>query len=327
MRTPLIGIAVFGLLLHHQSQATDADRSATPFELNITPCEKSVAACAPVCLLVELRNVSRVQQTISMPINPRLGNVQYDITGPDGGAQRWAPGAIIDVGGLPVYTLDRGQSLYHRQLLMYTDGYGFHFCQPGRYRIAAALRLPFGDKTHVKLESNEAVVEVKPATGDDVPAKDRFDDRPQGRFAMGGGTSIEVFLEFDSIVKEQPKSSYAPWARFFLGRSWQVLADRDWQGRAMFDLSRYNKNFSQKAIDQYEAILENHPRFPLAVEVQYEIARELLRLGRREEALKRIEELLKQHPDLYLLRGAKRTIEIHREASPEGKWGLAPYDL
>jgi tetratricopeptide (TPR) repeat protein len=53
----------------------------------------------------------------------------------------------------------------------------------------------------------------------------------------------------------------------------------------------------------YGRLLEEYPKFPMKAEVEYEMARELLRLGKNEEAIKQLKEVVSKHSDLLLFRG------------------------
>ena len=86
-------------------------------------------------VLVELRltNISRTPISVHSLLDPEFGYVAIGITGPDGRKLPFVPLAHADMAANPTL-LEPGNSLYQP---VYLNGgrYGFHFKQPGPYRL------------------------------------------------------------------------------------------------------------------------------------------------------------------------------------------------
>jgi tetratricopeptide (TPR) repeat protein len=252
----------------------------------------------PLVVRVELANISTVPQSVPPLLEQRYGFLTYEISGPKGEAQKYAPLTEIETMFQP-QTLAPGDSLADRQLLFYSPNWGVHFKARGTYSVRAVFRLPGRDGDMSLLTSNSEEVTVRAANGANAAALEHFRGNPQALFALGMTTDWVIGREFQTIVEKYPESKYAPWSHYFLGRSWQR---RDMpQARAK----------AERAMLHFRALLKDYPDFPFAVEVRYEIAKELLRLGEKDEAIKRIEELRKSDPSLLLFQRAKEQIDAY----------------
>jgi len=275
-----------------------------PMELRITLQQQSIVQCEPVVVFFELKNTSGEKQAFDPGIEPGQGNLIYRIVGPDGTVHRWHPPVVAMREGEKA-VLKPNESMSHRDIVHYSGNWGFHFKQPGQYSVEATFLAGRVKDEPLLLRSNSVSVTARPAAGIDAKALERFGGHPQAKFALGTSTDFAIADEFEAIIRDYPTSVYAPWCYYFLARAWQ---------------NRFRdtpKIGAEKAIALYEESLDKHPKFPLTIEVRYQIAKEMLYLERRTEGLERIEELIAAHPNLRLLQRAKRAIEGLRKEGHE----------
>ncbi|MBW3600961.1 MAG: tetratricopeptide repeat protein, partial [Planctomycetes bacterium] len=210
--------------------------------------------------------------------------------------------------------LKPNESLLHHEFLLYSPNWGFHFREPGDYTIQATFDYGISPTPRLALRSNRVKLSVVPAPGVNAIALERFNGHPQGKFAIGMSDAYAIADEFQTVITEWPDTPYAPWSYYFLGRAWQARPENDQHNRRMRGHSGVNEFLSQKAIATFEILLNDHPTFPFAAEAHYQIAKEMLRLGQRQRALRRIKKLIEQHPNLRLIRKVDQTIKNFENA-------------
>jgi TolA-binding protein len=263
--------------------------------LELTPIKGEILQSEPAVVQVKFTNTSPQSQRIDGALEAEWGRLVYHIVDPKGTRFRYQP--IFEVDGTAgQHELAPGGSLVHREMLICSVDMGATTAEAGDYKIQATYIHASGQG---ELRSNVALLAVREPAGGDAEAVKRFRGNPQALFAAGATSDWAIGHEFETVVHKFPESAYAPWSHYFLGRSLQ-------RGQVSQDRGK-----SERAIAHFQAILDEHPDFPLAVEVRYQIAKELLRLGKKDEALKRIDELGKSDPNFLLFQRARREIDVY----------------
>jgi hypothetical protein len=302
---------LFGGLAVVVCSAEADDARFQVLELRLSVAESEIVQNEPLVVVIELANRSPGPQIVLPDLETDLGLVTYRIVGPDGKLHPFQPVGQASHQSEP-QVLAEDESLLHRQVLLYSADWGVHFKQPGEYRIQAVYRAtlsklaaPDSRERRFFLESNVVTVDVKPARGDDEKALEHFRGNPQALFALGLTHEWMIGREFETILRKYPNCSYAPWCYYFLARAWPDHPLRNAQLK------------SERAVRMFETLLTKYPDFPLATDVRYQIARELSRLGRKKEALERVERLIEEHPNLRLFQRVKLQIRVYRERGLE----------
>lgn len=156
---------------------------------------------------------------------------------------------------------------------------------------------------YMVLSSNGVQISVKKPGETDRVALERLRGFPQAKFLARGTNCSAIADEFRVVLQRYPKSTYTPWCHYFLGRYYQFQPGGDDKARAI------------NARLYYGALLRKFPEFPLKVELKYEMARELFRLEKADDAVYEIKRLAKFDPiannrdtELFLLYEARRII-------------------
>lgn len=276
------------------------DRHTAPVRLHVSLVQSEIVRNEPAILTVTLANMSGTDQTVTPALEPEAEYLTCEIVLPDRKRVRYRPMLHVDVtSGTQV--LKPGERLVHRQMLIFSVGQGVLFKDAGQYKISANFSITATGRPRRVLKSNVATLTVRPAVGVDAKAIEFFRGNPQACFAVGSTTDWAIGREFETIIKDYPESTYVPWCHYFLGRAWQQREVSQPEAKA------------EHASRHFESLLNKHQRFPLIVETRYQLAKETLRLGRRDEALKQIEDLVEAHPHWRFFQRVKLQLHVYQD--------------
>ncbi len=263
--------------------------------LRCSLAKSELAPYEPLVAVIELENVSAEPQTIVPTMNPQYDRLKVEVTFPNETIRRYQ--SVIHASTISEIkaTLAPNDVLKHREAFYYDSELGFLFVLPGVYRLQFTYApWPTSGDT---IKSNAIDVTVRSGRNLDFKAMSQF---RQGVHAMrlGAVNWRQVTVNHLSrVIAEHPDSEYAPWAHCFLG--WLAQTEEDFP----------RPHASRAAIKHYTQVLNDAPTFPLAIEIRYEIAKEMMRLGERKQALAQLKGLVDVDPDLWLLRGVARVLD------------------
>lgn len=258
------------LLLPHNLFGDELD-----FELGVCVSRKEIIEFEPVVLIVSVINLSGERQTIHRALDPRQQYLKIHIIDPDGKTHVWNPPRIKHR-GIGYMTLGPHEAVHHQLILTRAqDGW---LNQSGKYQLAATY--DYGPDAEEPLASSFATLTIKPAEGVNTKALEKFSRHLQKGVLTEPNTTPAATEDLKSIIRDYPKSDYAPWCYYMLGWAAQHQPAVD------------NKTRANEARKYYGKLLEKHSKFPLKNEVKYEMARELFRFGKRHDAIQKIEQLV-----------------------------------
>jgi hypothetical protein len=164
---------------HGRVSRSDLDRR---LELVVRSRKKILELGEPVFVELRLRNVSDQAVTIHHNFNPSDGFVELAITNPRGERRPVVPIAHTR-NAVQQHILEPNEAIYRPANL--TIGlFGFHFKEPGAYRIEASYTNIDGSKAAAVLQ-----LYVRPPTNyEDVPVVSELFDAKVGRVLYVGGT-------------------------------------------------------------------------------------------------------------------------------------------
>ena len=298
----LLTFSVLGLIVSLLGLAfvpATAEKPQPNIELKLSLSKSEIVQLEPIALTISVKNLSKEPQEIYPTFDRAAQHLIIIVTTNDGKTIEWHPGDIIIEDAVPnLYTLSPKDVIRYRMML--SDEPHSWMDTPGEYKLHITFDcLKAGAKP---LESKPVKLTVKAAEGIDKEALHRFRGYPQAEFLTYGSTCDAIlFKQFVTVTQIYPKSVYTPWCYYALGRAAQ---------------SDFTCPFSKvfHARDYYEQLLKRYPKFPMKTEVEYEMAREFLRLGKDDEAaINQIESLINKHSDLWFLRQVNFTLESYRK--------------
>ena len=282
-------------------------------ELGISVSKKEIVQFEPVAVMVWVTNVSKNPQKVMRAFDLSYGILTLWVEDSSGKIERIQPFGAADF--IPAYmTLvpyRTGSGVHHRIMLSGLPGSWMD--KPGKYRLYAKFAYAKGKE----VGSSAAELTIKEADGVNKEALTRFRGFPQALFMSGVSTCPEIGFEFESVIQRYPKSDYVPWCYYILGRANQNSLRIPEQARA------------KQAREQYAALLKKFPDFPLKLEIQYEMARELFRLGEEDEAIREIEKLVQFREDnpnseLFLFYEARRILGLSGDGNHKVQFETLP---
>ena len=295
----LLTFCVFGLIV------APAQGAETPskLELKLSLSKTEIVQYEPVILKVWVKNVSNKPQQISRGLELIWDDLHIKITNAAGKLFHYGPSVLVDGSpGEELLSADGPENAFQHRIMLFAFP-GNWLDTPDKYKLHTTF--DYGKTGTKPLTSNTVTLTIKPAKGVNEQALTRLRGYPQSRFLQGSTTDFAIADEFKAVIQKYPQSIYTPWCYYIL-----ALADQTRE-------SRPDKQRALAARRNYEQLLKKYPKFPLKTEVKYEMARELLRMGKREEALKQIDDLAGKHPDLLLFRNVNRTLEWYRDNGKE----------
>jgi hypothetical protein len=294
------------------SQAAHDRDDDGPLQLRISAPKTTIIQCEPVPVKFELKNVSDKTVSVHLSLSPIFGLLVVEVTPPRGKPYQVQPLGLINVDG--VTDMEPQESVTHGRVLHHYGDEGFHFRRPGQYRIDATF-----DDSSLRARSNTLVLTVNKADGVDAMAlQEHWGCNPVGQFMMGATSDRVIAREFRAILDKYPTSVYAPWCELALVRAQRKRARDDRSLRKQFGAEIF-PTLTENAIRDYERFLKTHPEFPFPfpVYMRYQIAKMKLDLGRKEEALREIEELFEKHPEVDFLKEANFKIDLYAKRGRE----------
>ncbi len=260
-------------------------------ELKLSLSKSEIVQFEPIVLTIAVRNLSKEPEQIHLKFDPIAQYLRIFVTSELGKTKRIKPDIISNV---YVGPHEFGPKDVIRYRLMLSGKPHDWMDTPGEYKLHITFDCL---KDAKRLESESVKLTIKAAEGVDKEALDRFRGYPQATFLDRGSTAEAIAGQFRFITQKYPKSVYTPWCYYILGWAMQ-------NRRADFASDSLQ---AEAAIDYYERLLREYPKFPMKTEVEYEIARESLRAAAKDDearmgAIDQIEHLARKHPDLWLLR-------------------------
>lgn len=280
----------------------EAEESSNALELRLSLSKRQIVQFEPVVLEVSVTNRSAKPQQIYNTLDLDWLYLKVFVTDSAGKEFQLGTGGISDgIPGRETIAADPANNTLRHKILL-TPFPKSWMDTPGDYKLHATF--DYG-KDVKPLKSNTVGLKVKPTEGINKKALERFRGRLQASFLANKSTCPPIAEEFEAVIKEHPKSIYVPWCYYVLGRASQHQKRVPERARAV------------EASEYFRRLLEKHPKFPLTTEVRYEIARELLRLGQRDDALRRIDDLAGKHSDFLVFRNANSALEYLRDNERE----------
>lgn len=294
------------------TQATPAEEpNDSPMRLELVLPDPELHQCEPLVVEVRLTNTSGKKLIAGPEFAEDRGILRFRIN--DSYERQYEHRWFVDslTTGPRMQEFAPGETIVHRHWLFFGVGSPDYFLFPGDYRIEALFWPQMPDAPGLELKSKSIPFKVRRVKPDDVVVWDYFRDMPQAivwldyLHSKAGAARSLGYVTFG-----YPDSPYAPWAYYFLGYDWQRKSRKEEPGAA------------EQAILMYETLLEKYPEFPLAVEVRYELAKEMIRLERTEEARKLIDQLIESHPQRQFLHDVRFRRQWQRdngrEVTPDG---------
>ena len=296
----LLAVSVLGLIVSLLGLIFAPARAEKPqpkLELKLSLSKNQIVQLEPIALTVSVQNLSKEPQNLYLIFNRDAQYLRIYLTTSEG-KTHWLNTRLIACEGSDPETLSPKDVIRYR--LMLSDGPHSWMDTPGEYKLHITFACLKDPKP---LESKPLKLTVKAAKGVDNEALDRFRGYAQAEFLTSGATCDAILAEqFRFVTEKYPKSVYTPWCYYALGRAAQ---------NQPFPLPF---STAAEAIGYYRRLLKDYPKFPMKTEVEYEIARELFRLGKDDEAaLDQIETLASKHPDLWLFRRVNITLKLNRK--------------
>lgn len=275
-----------------------AEKPQPNLELKLSLSKSEIVQLEPIALTISVQNLSNEPQEIVSPVfDPDAQHLKIFVTTKDG-KSTWLRSGTVKCIYTGTTTFSPKDVIRYRLLL---SGEPKEWMDtPGEYQLHITFLCLKDPKP---LESQPVKLTVKPAEGIDKEALDRFRGYPQALFLGMRTTAPAIGGQFRIVTQEFPKSVYAPWCYYILG--WSMQNSRE----------AFASDASQAvaARDYYGQLLEKYPKFPLKTEVEYEMARELLRMGEDEGGIEQIEDLASKHSDLWLFRCVDMKLKSFRD--------------
>jgi hypothetical protein len=257
--------------------------------LQLSLSKEEIVQCEPVVIKAWVRNISDKPQKIFRAFDTSSDQLKVFLVDAEEKTHEYKWN-IIDCGPLGemelANRLESVQGSVHTRLIL-AAAPDTLLDTPGKYQVYVT----YSYAKEKKLWSTPVTLTVKPAEGVDKQALERFRGWPQAKLLSKATTCQDIADEFEAVIQLYPESVYVPWCYYFVGWADQHRKEYDEKTRAI------------KSTDRYETLLEKFPDFPMKAEVKYEIARELFRLGKADEALldlKRMSELSRRNREVNL---------------------------
>lgn len=189
---------------------------AQPLKLRIEFSKKEFLLSEPVVANIFLTNGSKVEAEVSKELEAEYGHVVFFVTPPDGRPPfRFKPFVIYD-GVDSTLKIPPGKTVHSVAKLFYGSE-GYTFGKPGVYLVEAHYRF-----RKTSASSNKVSLRVVPPEEKvDKAAADLFIGKGQALFLLfeNGDHNSDDVRKLGKLIKEYPKSVYAPYAHFALGTS------------------------------------------------------------------------------------------------------------
>lgn len=279
----ILAVCVFGFI----TGSARGEDNPPKLELKLSLSKSEIVQLEPIALTISVQNLSKEPQKIHRIFDPDWQYLKIFLTTTDGKAI-WLRSGLIKDGRPNTYTLPpKGRNDVIRYRLLLSGQPKDWMDTPGEYKLHITFDYA---KDSEPLTSKPVKLTVKPAEGIDKEALDRFRGYPQAEFLARGSTAQAIAEQFRFVVQKYPKSVYTPWCYYILG----------WAAQNDPFVSQSSR--ATNARDYYGRLLKDYPKFPMKTEVEYEMARELLRLGEDEGAIDQLEVLASKHSDLSLFK-------------------------
>ena len=277
-------------------------------ELKLSLSKSEIVQLEPIALIISVQNLANEAQDIYPIFDRHYQHLKVYVTSPSGNENELRLGGVAD-GWIPPYPLAKKGVIRYRMMLSgQPKGW---MDTPGEYKLHITFLCLKNPKL---LKSKPVKLTVKPAEGVDKEALDRFRGYPQADFLERGTRADAIAEQFRFVIRKYPKSVYTPWCYYILG--WAAQNDSVSAPSAK----------AVNAIGYYERLLKEYPKFPMKTEVEYEMARESLWLGKDDEAaIDQIEDLASKHSDLWLFRRVNMKLKYYRDKGreiPDDDWPM-----
>lgn len=213
--------------------------------LSVSSQQTKILAVEPFFLDVAIQNTDEKK---SEEINPALA-LEYDylriwVAYEKEDFQEYRHGSVVDA-VLPVLALQPKKVLREQVILLYNDhSQSFIFERQGSYRVKASFWHALAGKS---LESNVIAVDVTEPRGKDKKALDLFKGIKQSQVVVFSYYDKEAAGKFEKLVQGYPKSPYAMYAAWALGKMYFEQVRRE-------TVTQDNKGFD-KALNYFLKIL------------------------------------------------------------------------
>ncbi len=277
----------------------DPDHKPDPeLELELSLPKKEIVQFEPLVITISVENQSEQPRKISRAFDPCWHYLKVFVTDPAGRVHHLGGGVICcGFGGtLTLPPKGRNNAIHLRMLL--TPSPNTWLDTPGKYQLNATFQA--GDNNG-PLVAQTATLTIKPAEGVDKKALKLFRGEDQAEFLANQTTSPKIGKHFETLIQDYPKSVYVPWCYYVLGRAAQR------QDHILYE------DRGEAVRKYYKHLLETDSKFPLKTEVEYEMARELIRMEKPDAAKRAIEKLIQNNSELYLFRRVTESMDYLRK--------------
>jgi hypothetical protein len=268
--------------------------------LSVMSPRTKILACEPLVLHISIRNLG--SEPIKMPCPVGFnGPLVLEITSPDEVKKRYY--ALLRIRRfLRTRVLRPGEVCRQTEVLVYgildVPGKGkqanFIVPSPGTYRVH--LRYEGGASQDARFEAEPLQVTVVEPRGRDLQARALFGAAGSGEFMGRAGGLTE---EFKRVANEYGDTVYGRYARYFLVERLRARYLMEMGGGP-----------------HLEALLKDAPDFPLADECLLHLSMYLQVRGRRPDAIRALEEIIKKYPHSPVAPRAAKRLEGLRKKAP-----------
>jgi tetratricopeptide (TPR) repeat protein len=263
-----------------------------PLRIEISAPKERFVQAEPVPIRVEITNHSEKDVEVVSNLRPEYLILRFRVTDPEGRSWIPEPSAEYMIEGYEKMTLSSGDKLVWAALLPFGADRSV-FNKIGKYKVEA-LYDPEG--RNKPLSSEPITITVVKPDGVDRQAQGLFMGREQGELASGRGASQTAVESFYRILREYPRSRFAPYAAYYLGS--YHLGQRE----------------RKEALELFERILRDYKDFALSANVRYELSLAYTATGNKGQARKCLNELISKEPsDLAARRAEKVLRELESE--------------
>ncbi|WP_447978401.1 hypothetical protein [Candidatus Nitrospira bockiana] len=302
LRLGMVMAGVLGLALLPALSAGQEPSGA--LKLVLTTDKPQVLLGEPVYVTVQLLNTGASPVEVFQNLDPEVGALQVDVTGPQG-AFGYVPYAIAD-------SEIRLEPLAPRAEVsavvpIFYGGRGWTFTQPGDYTIQAVYTNPV--RRSMPVRSNPLSITVQRHAAGEFLMKGEAGEEA-GKFLLWqqGDHLRKGLRRLTDLIEQYPDSPLGDYARLALG----LNLSRSFKDYSIGQVRKPDYEVANRYLQKVEPA-----RLPASLQIETHLAhaRSLLQLGRGEEArrlvddarriagdrtplLSRLKEVLRRHPEL-----------------------------
>lgn len=296
----VVGLSQLNAAYAQQQEAVAQNRSAT---LSITTAQQKVVLAEPIILSVSLRS----SESLAIPLGLR-DNLRFVVTLPKG--------QQIDGGSVPpfdgIVNANMPFEMIDKQSLLFTEvnlpSEVLQISEVGTYKVRAVLDTSW---YHLKLPanvfssivtSNEISFEVIRPQDVDAKALELIQKLADEKYFSVALDDLSKQKLREQIIEDYPNSTYAKYARFYSGEYFRTFLSEQLRG------SKTYTEYLNRAIENYQRALTDHPPFALSGQAQLGIARSYVLLNNYEVAKREAHKAVQNYPRSFAAQEANKIL-------------------